>query len=160
VTFSLLAIASSSSTLSHEFNLSLVFQHFVSQEYGREYIKNIKIHNWRSIAARADPNAPYTKTLVKDLYPHGSLYLISWNPHQGSHIHAHHDAGCWFKVIAEQPAAAHLVETRWDLDNRVSTLVAKPGQAAFMHNSLGKHRVMNPTSNWIHSLHLYPATGN
>jgi Cysteine dioxygenase type I len=85
-----------------------------------------------------------------------SLYIISWRPFSGSAVHSHAADGCWFKVIEAQPRTAQLTETRWDAEERVTIHTAVPGVPGFIHNSMGKHKVVNTTAEWVHSLHLYP----
>ncbi|KAG5182495.1 hypothetical protein JKP88DRAFT_318745 [Tribonema minus] len=124
------------------------------EDYGRPFIKNVKVDDWRHIASTSGA-LPYNKILIRDMGA-CSLFVISWRPFSGSPEHKHASGGCWFKVIEDQGASAVLTETRRDPTGRVTVHAAPRGASGFIHNRMGTHKVVNNTPAWVHSLHLYP----
>lgn len=89
-----------------------------------------------------------------------TLLLLCWNPGKESPVHDHPCDGCWFRVIQ-----GSVCETRYllpDKDSVCRALVrtgectAASGDVAYMDDSMGLHKVGNPSPSVpAMTLHLY-----
>lgn len=121
-------------------------------------------HQWKRYAL-ADPSRSYTRNGVDECNDKANLLILVWNPSKGSMIHDHANAHCVLKVLQGQ-----LVETlyEWPEDSSSAsteephtmkvkkTSLLNTGDVAYMSDSLGLHRMSNPSSSELAvSLHLY-----
>ena len=120
-----------------------------------------------------DFDQKYTRNLIStdnELY---TLLLLCWSPGQASPIHDHPCDGCWMRVVHGQVCESRYKEVKHDSfssdDDSSSTnwnTTISPlkcthsetytqGQVAFINDSIGFHKISNPTSELTMSLHLY-----
>jgi cysteine dioxygenase len=105
---------------------------------------------WKKYAL-FDPSKPYTRNLIATDDETYTLLLLYWNPMQESPIHDHPCDGCWMKVLE-----GGVRECRYDTKlNCISDAVFHQGDLTYMTDSIGYHKVGNPTNQQAMSLHLY-----
>lgn len=117
--------------------------------------RNVNLHKNDWIAyCHCDPKLPYTRNLVATDDETYTLLLLCWNPQQTSPIHDHPYDGCWMRVVQ-----GHIREERFIANEtmyRTHDQMFGVGQLLFMEDSLGYHRVSNPSkSDLAVTLHLY-----
>ncbi|XP_015908525.1 cysteine dioxygenase type 1 [Parasteatoda tepidariorum] len=116
----------------------------------RDWIKFAKFDRYR-----------YTRNLVDEGNGKYNLMLLAWAEGQGSSIHDHADSHCFMKMLDGE-----LKEIRfaWPSDSdeeekemeKISETTLKTNDVNYMNDSLGLHRVENPShSQTAVSLHLY-----
>ncbi|CAN0491295.1 unnamed protein product [Ectocarpus sp. 12 AP-2014] len=142
------------------------------------------LETWSHALARATEEGPrpFTRTLLARYQPASSLparldvdapgfdlLLLCWRPGAVSDIHDHPKAACWVKVLTGE-----IKETRYSLgppthreitsgdghggENMVQTssVTCTPGAVTYIEDSMGLHKMENPSSTEeCISLHLY-----
>lgn len=81
------------------------------------------------------------------------VVLIHWKPGRQSDIHGHAKGGCLFKVLQGK-----VVENRYRPDGSetlLSTTTCRPGNMAYIDDSMAHHAVGNPFAESCISLHVY-----
>lgn len=98
-----------------------------------------------------DSSKPYTRNLIATDNETYTLLLLCWNPNEESPIHDHPCDGCWLKVLQ-----GNVRECRYD-ENLCCTAddIFQQGELTYITDSLGYHKVGNPTRTPSVSLHLY-----
>lgn len=111
--------------------------------------------DWKRFA-KFDPHR-YTRNLVDEGNGKFNLIVVCWGEAHGSAVHDHSDSHCFMKILEGE-----LLETRfhWPEDNgelvKKSEGKLKKGEVCYINDSLGLHRVENPShSDRAVSLHLY-----
>jgi len=117
----------------------------------REWIKFAKFDRHR-----------YTRNLVDEGNGKFNLMLLAWAEGQGSSIHDHADSHCFMKMLDGE---LREIRFAWpsDLEEdeeremvKIGDTVVKTNEVNYMNDSLGLHRVENPShSQTAVSLHLY-----
>jgi predicted metal-dependent enzyme (double-stranded beta helix superfamily) len=98
-----------------------------------------------------DESRPYTRNLIATDSETYTLLLLCWNPGQESPIHDHPCDGCWLHVLQ-----GDVRECRYDQELRcVSDETFNEGQLGYITDSMGYHKVGNPTNDSSVTLHLY-----
>lgn len=136
----------------------------------RQYEPTFCQDQWRRYAL-ADPSRSYTRNGVDEFNQKANLLILVWNPRKGSMIHDHANAHCIMKILQgslvetlyEWPETnANSSASHHDHDQRPSGMKVKKettlntGDVAYMSDSLGLHRMSNPSSDQLAvSLHLY-----
>ncbi len=100
-------------------------------------------------------NSLYTRNAIihNELF---SLMVICWDKGSGSPIHDHPDQGCWIVGLD-----GTVEEKRYIMQNdgtlkEGDTDIVKPGEISWMHNSVGYHKVGNPSPDTRSTtLHIY-----
>ena len=100
----------------------------------------------------------YTRNLIATDDISYALLLLCWNPGRESKIHDHPCDGCWLTILEGQ-----IQETRYEYPSNendplvcVADEIFSQGQVAFIDDSIGLHKVGNPSDNVRAStLHLY-----
>ncbi|CAB9500292.1 Cysteine dioxygenase type 1 [Seminavis robusta] len=118
---------------------------------------NLQPHDWAPYA-HTDASKAYTRNLITTDDETFTLMLLCWNPAQESKIHDHPCDGCWLSVLQGQ-----VQECRYeypDDDDAGLKCIAdetfSQGQVAFINDSIGLHKVGNPSKDVLAvSLHLY-----
>jgi hypothetical protein len=83
-------------------------------------------------------------------------YLLTWMPQQGTSWHGHPDRGCIYKLLVGE-----LVEERTSNtgETPVTSTLLTEGDASYIDNSIGFHRVINQSKRPSVSLHFYAPPG-
>uniref|UniRef100_A0A7S2W5U3 Cysteine dioxygenase n=1 Tax=Eucampia antarctica TaxID=49252 RepID=A0A7S2W5U3_9STRA len=104
-----------------------------------------------------DENKKYTRNLIATDHTTFALILMCWNPGKESPIHDHPCDGCWMRVCE-----GSIEEYRYDKNDSTDVLVCsshfvyKTGQLAYITDSMGYHKVGNPSkSQAATTMHLY-----
>lgn len=107
--------------------------------------------NWQDYAI-IDETRPYTRNLIATDNENYALLLLCWKPNEESHIHNHPCDGCWLKVFRGK-----VRECRYDCSlNCVSDVTLDEGELAYITDSMGYHKIGNPSvHNNAITLHLY-----
>lgn len=101
----------------------------------------------------------YTRNLVDEGNGKFNLMIICWGEGHGSSIHDHTNSHCFLKMLQ-----GNLKETLYDWPQKKmngamvkkSEVVVKLNQCAYINDSIGLHRVENPShTETAVSLHLY-----
>eukprot|EP00934_Nitzschia_sp_Nitz4_P009154 Nitzschia sp. Nitz4//scaffold22_size323478//98447//99187//NITZ4_000518-RA/size323478-augustus-gene-0.230-mRNA-1//-1//CDS//3329542968//9144//frame0 len=98
-----------------------------------------------------NPNAAYTRNLVATDHSTYTALLLCWNPHEASPIHDHPCDGCWVKVLQ-----GTVEEHRYDSNiHCVSHECYEEQGISFITDTIGYHKVGNPTECPAVTLHIY-----
>ena len=98
----------------------------------------------------------YTRNLVDSGNDYFNVLILCWAPGQFSPIHDHGGSHCVMKVLSGQ-----LEETRYTIDegktvSKSATKVLRKNEITYINDSIGLHKVGNPSSNQnLISLHIY-----
>jgi cysteine dioxygenase len=149
--------------------IELIYQAFATNEVNIDYVdtimKNYKgnMKEWLPFV-KFQPNK-YTRNLVDTGNGKFNLMILCWAESQGSSIHNHSNSHCFMKCIQ-----GTLIETKyaWPKDDDeedenkehpmhlISRTVLKEGEVAYINDSIGLHRVENPShTDTAITLHLY-----
>jgi len=105
--------------------------------------------------AHFDPERLYTRNLIATDDASYTLLLLCWNPACESKIHDHPCDGCWLQVLQGQVNECRYEEHDGTLSCTADETFVE-GQVAFINDSIGLHKVANPSQNTpAVSLHLY-----
>jgi cysteine dioxygenase len=115
--------------------------------------------------AHFDADKRYTRNLVatEDQTPASNgftLMLLCWNPGKESPIHNHPCDGCWFRVMGGSVREVRYTQPPPGAASPAllltGELVAATGAVSYMDDSLGLHKVGNPSADVpALTLHLY-----
>ncbi|CAM9827728.1 unnamed protein product, partial [Ectocarpus fasciculatus] len=103
-----------------------------------------------------DFSLPYSRNRIAMDGKHYELLALCWNPGRESRIHNHPGDGCFVKIIS-----GSVRETVYDVPNEAaptfqSESILLPGSVCYMDDSLGLHRLGNPSkTEGAVTLHLY-----
>jgi cysteine dioxygenase len=82
------------------------------------------------------------------------IFVITWDKNQSSPIHDHSDNGCYMLILE-----GALIEEIYDSQNftrKIKLNELKSRFIGYIHNNIGYHRIINPSSTEIAvSLHIY-----
>lgn len=99
-------------------------------------------------------NEPINGTYVKEILhreDNFEIILITWGGKSEADKHCHPENGCLLTVLD-----GNLIEERYNCDGELFEYnFVNVGDFAYMHNSIGKHRVINPNNHNVYSLHIY-----
>ena len=124
--------------------------------------------------AHFDPTRPYTRNLIATDHETFTLLLLCWNPDCESKIHDHPCDGCWMQVLQGQVNECRYEYPHQDTGTAVTSRMNENGvngveklrciadetfvggQLAFIKDSIGLHKVGNPSAvTPAVTLHLY-----
>lgn len=108
--------------------------------------------------AHFDSSKHYTRNLVATDDKSYTLLLLCWNPGQSSMIHNHPCDGCWMRVLkgSVQECRYSQMVGQDDTLECISDQSYTEGQFAYITDSMGYHKVGNPSSTVPSmTLHLY-----
>jgi cysteine dioxygenase len=97
----------------------------------------------------------YTRNAIinNDLF---TLLALCWDKGCSSPIHDHPCDGCWIVGLAGAIDEKKYVVNKDDTLKEVSTCTCQAGEISWMHNSVGLHKVSNPSQeNRAVTLHIY-----
>jgi cysteine dioxygenase len=98
-----------------------------------------------------DPTKPYTRNLIATDDQTFTLLLLCWNPEKESPIHDHPCDGCWMQVME-----GSIREQRYNRELECATdEIYSDNQLAYITDTMGYHKVGNPTNALAVTLHLY-----
>jgi len=112
--------------------------------------------HWEQYALR-QPDTNYTRNLVTKIQQHSNLLVLVWEPGKASKIHSHPGTHCFMKVLQGQ-LQEHLYEPQMieEGENILKRSTTLPKDSvAYINDSIGLHRMKNPTMDLAISLHLY-----
>jgi len=104
-----------------------------------------------------DPKKNYTRNLIASDDRTYSLILLCWNPRKFSPIHDHPCNGCWLRCVEgciEEVRYGSTACASGCLPVTLDTMVST-GEVAYLNDSMGLHKVGNPTDEVAVTLHLY-----
>ena len=79
------------------------------------------------------------------------IIFITWGAHCESPIHCHPKNGCILTILD-----GNLIEEKYSPTGILYEYnFLKLGDIAYMHNSIGKHRIINKNDYNVYSLHIY-----
>lgn len=102
------------------------------------------------------------KTEIKNTYLRKRLYsnnffeiiLITWGSNTKSLIHHHPKNGCILTLLSN--GNEKFIEEKYNMNNKlIESMNFKRGDIGYMHDSIGKHRIINNNENNIYTLHIY-----
>jgi len=146
--------------------IELIYQAFSTDEVNIDYVHTImnnykgNMNEWASFI-KFQPNK-YTRNLVDNGNGKFNLMILCWAESQGSSIHNHTNSHCFMKCLQGK-----LIETKyaWPKDGEenkeepmhmISRTELKEGEVAYINDSIGLHRVENPShTDTAITLHLY-----
>ena len=147
--------------------IDLIYQAFATNEVNIDYVHTImrnykgNMKEWAPFV-KFQPNR-YTRNLVDAGNGKFNLMILCWAESQGSSIHDHTNSHCFMKCIQ-----GSLIETKYawpeeDQDGNkekpmhiISRTELKDGEVAYINDSIGLHRVENPShTDTAITLHLY-----
>jgi cysteine dioxygenase len=147
--------------------IELLYQAFETNEVNIDYVYEImnnykgNMKEWLPFV-KFQPNK-YTRNLVDAGNGKFNLMILCWAESQGSSIHNHMNSHCFMKCIQ-----GTLIETKyaWPKDDQndniehpmqmISQTELKDGKVAYINDSIGLHRVENPShTDTAITLHLY-----
>jgi len=147
--------------------IELIYQAFSSNEVNIDYVHTImnnykgNMKEWLPFI-KFQPNK-YTRNLVDAGNGKFNLMILCWAESQGSSIHNHTNSHCFMKCIQGK-----LIETKyaWPTDDEnenheepmhmISRTELKEGEVTYINDSIGLHRVENPShTDTAITLHLY-----
>lgn len=100
----------------------------------------------------------YTRNLIATDHKSFTLMLLCWNAGKSSPIHDHPCDGCWMRVVmgSVQECRYNKLNSDEECLTCVSNDIYTEGQQAFIQDSMGYHKVGNPShSKPAITLHLY-----
>ena len=110
-------------------------------------------NNWVQKYAFFDTSKPYTRNLIHTDNKHYTLLMLCWNPNQESPIHDHPCDGCWMQCIKGSVRECRYDSTTLDC---ISDSTVNEGNLTYITDSMGLHKVGNPSSNVpAITIHLY-----
>ena len=104
-----------------------------------------------------DYKVPYTRNKIATSNDKYELLVLCWNPGKESKIHNHPGDGCYVKVISGSMKES-IYKVSGSQLNRLSLLsesTASSGHVCYIDDSVGLHRLGNPTDEGAITLHLY-----
>lgn len=112
---------------------------------------------WSSFAL-FDPSKNYSRNGIEDFGPNGNLLILVWMPGKSSFIHDHSNAHCCMKVLGGK-----LKESLYRLPESQKEgtpvlfreTVLGADEVTYINDSMGIHKISNPTDKIAISLHLY-----
>lgn len=117
---------------------------------------DLSLGEWKKYAL-FDSMKNYTRNLIATDDETFTLLLLCWNENKASPIHDHPCDGCWLRVCEGK-----IQETRYEIDGETDSLqmtsdeVFEHHSPAFINDSMGYHKVGNPSSSApAVTLHLY-----
>lgn len=143
--------------------IQLLHQAFATNEVNIDYVYSI-MNNYKGTMnewlpfIKFQPDR-YTRNLVDAGNGKFNLMILCWAESQGSSIHNHTNSHCFMKCIQGK-----LIETRyaWPMKHQTESMhilsrgELKEGQVTYINDSLGLHRVENPShTETAITLHLY-----
>lgn len=147
--------------------IELIYQAFATDEVNIDYVHTImrnykgNMKEWAPFI-NFQPNK-YTRNLVDAGNGKFNLMILCWAESQGSSIHNHMNSHCLMKCIQ-----GRLMETKyaWPKDSSpenddhpmeiLTRTELKEGDVAYINDSIGLHRVENPShTDTAITLHLY-----
>ncbi|XP_040199728.1 cysteine dioxygenase type 1 [Rana temporaria] len=143
--------------------IQILHQIFSSDKVNVEEVQNI-VESYESNPlewmkfAKFDPYR-YTRNLVDEGNGKFNLMILCWGEGHGSSIHDHTNSHCFLKILQ-----GNLKETLYEWPQKksngamvkTSEAVLKLNQCAYINDSMGLHRVENPShTESAVSLHLY-----
>lgn len=147
--------------------IELIYEAFATDEVNIDYVHTImrnykgNMKEWAPFV-KFQPNK-YTRNLVDAGNGKFNLMILCWAESQGSSIHNHMNSHCFMKCIQ-----GSLLETKyaWPKDQQeenedhpmeiLTRTELKEGDVAYINDSIGLHRVENPShTNTAITLHLY-----
>ena len=143
--------------------IELLHQAFATTEVNIDYVYSI-MSNYKGTRdewlqfIKFQPDR-YTRNLVDAGNGKFNLMILCWAESQGSSIHNHTNSHCFMKCIQ-----GTLIETRyaWPMEHQIESMhilsrgELKEGQVTYINDSLGLHRVENPShTETAITLHLY-----
>lgn len=147
--------------------IELLYKAFETNDVNIDYVHTImqnykgNMKEW-SQYLKFQPNK-YTRNLVDAGNGKFNLMILCWAESQGSSIHNHTNSHCFMKCIQ-----GRLIETRYawpeDVPNEnqehpmhvICQTELKDGDVAYINDSIGLHRVENPShTDTAVTLHLY-----
>ncbi|CAF1498989.1 unnamed protein product [Adineta steineri] len=146
--------------------IELLYEAFATNDVNIDYVHTImnnykgNVKEWAPFL-KFQPNK-YTRNLVDAGNGKFNLMILCWAESQGSSIHDHTNSHCFMKCIQ-----GTLVETKyaWPKDGGentetpmeiISRTELKDGKVAYINDSIGLHRVENPShTDTAVTLHLY-----
>lgn len=146
--------------------IELIYEAFATDEVNIDYVHTImtnykgNMKEWAPFI-KFQPNR-YTRNLVDAGNGKFNLMILCWAESQGSSIHSHMNSHCFMKCIQ-----GTLTETKyaWPTEEEKSheepmhiltRSELKEGQVAYINDSIGLHRVENPShTDTAITLHLY-----
>jgi cysteine dioxygenase len=143
--------------------IELLHQAFATNEVNIDYVYTI-MNNYKGTIKEWAPFVKfqpdrYTRNLVDAGNGKFNLMILCWAESQGSSIHNHTNSHCFMKCLQ-----GTLIETRyaWPTINQeepmhiISRGELKEGQVAYINDSMGLHRVENPShTETAITLHIY-----
>ena len=144
--------------------IELLYQAFDTNEVNTDYVRTI-MQNYKGNMKEWAPfikfqSNKYTRNLVDAGNGKFNLMILCWAESQGSSIHNHTNSHCFLKCLQ-----GTLVETKyaWPTDETkeepmeiVDRMELKEGDVTYMNDSIGLHRVENPShTDTAITLHLY-----
>jgi cysteine dioxygenase len=100
-------------------------------------------------------NSSYTRNAIihNELF---SLLVICWDKCTGSPIHDHPSDGCWIIGLDGTVEEKRYITQKDGTLKETECSLVKPGELSWMHNSIGYHKVGNPSPNMrATTLHIY-----
>ncbi|CAF0745764.1 unnamed protein product [Rotaria sordida] len=144
--------------------IDLIYQAFATNDVDIDYVSTI-MNNYKGNMKewlpymKFQPNK-YTRNLVNGGNGKFNLMILCWAEGQGSSIHDHTNSHCFMKCLQ-----GSLIETKyaWPNDENkeeqmhiISRTELKEGQVAYINDTIGLHRVENPShTDTCATLHLY-----
>jgi cysteine dioxygenase len=103
-----------------------------------------------------EPNT-YTRNLIHEGNGHLNLILLWWDKNSGSKIHNHPNSNCLMKCLDGELTETQYVQPSNDQPMQVlATNELNAGDVTYIHDTIGLHRVHNPSSvKPAMTLHLY-----
>lgn len=101
-----------------------------------------------------DPNTAYTRNGVDDINAKANLLILVWTPGKGSAIHDHANAHCIVKVLSGTLRETLYDHTEQGLSIKRVTDYTE-NQVSYMSDELGLHKMENPGTEPVVTLHLY-----
>ncbi|UJR27222.1 hypothetical protein I4U23_008518 [Adineta vaga] len=146
--------------------IELIYQAFATNEVNIDYVHTI-MRNYKGNMREWSPYLKfqankYTRNLVDAGNGKFNLMILCWAESQGSSIHNHANSHCFMKCIQ-----GTLIETKyaWPKEGDenqeepmhiISQTELKDGMVAYINDSIGLHRVENPShTDTAVTLHLY-----
>ena len=84
------------------------------------------------------------------------ILILTWNPESGTPVHNHPNTGCIYKILSGE-----LMEDIYDSEQKQSTRLKsswlKKGDCGYIDDTIGFHRIWNPTKTPSVSVHIYEA---
>lgn len=106
-----------------------------------------------------EPSKKYTRNLIATDHETFTLMLLCWNRGQQSPVHDHASSECWLMCVEGEVRETRYAAPEGDAAaplKEIGTGSVHPGEVCFMNDSLGLHRIENPSADHdAVTLHLY-----